>query len=57
MECQRIFSRENKKNVTSLLPAELVRRVVKVTYAWFNKHILYRNVDLCPEARGMLKVT
>ena len=30
MKCQILFSRKNKKNITKLLSAELVERVVKV---------------------------
>ena len=37
MECQNLFSGENKKNSTSLSSAELAQRMVKIEcpkYAW-----------------------
>ena len=34
MKCQILFSKKNKKNMTSLLSAELAKRMVKVKVAF-----------------------
>ena len=51
IKCQTLFSGENKKNITNLLPAELAQRMVKVNntaskYAWLCFRLYFYNLTL-----------